>query len=148
MNAEPLKILYTDDDLDDFELIQDGLSQVAPQHILHYVRNAVSFIDEVREFAPHIILLDYNMPLCDGAECLQRLKQSELNHIPVIMYCTSSSRNTLQECYELGAVRYLLKPVDYAGMLKGLDLLIKLYYDGGLIPSNFDQFFIDTYKLN
>lgn len=149
MNPHSLRILYTDDDLDDFELLQEGLSKVAPEHTLHFVNDARNFIAAVKEFNPDLILLDYNMPLCDGAECLKRLREdAALKHIPVVMYCTSSSDSTLNQCFELGAARYLLKPVDYAGIFKGLHLIFDLYYEGRLIQPEFDHFFIDTYKLN
>jgi CheY-like chemotaxis protein len=149
MNQQSLKILYTDDDPDDFELMKEGLLQVAPQHTLHYVQHSEHFVARVKELLPDLIFLDYNMPLCDGKDCLEAIKTDpELKHIPIVMYCTSSSLNTLSECYSLGAVRYLLKPVDYAGIIKGLHLIFALYYEGRLLPSEFDQFFIDTYKLN
>ncbi len=147
--SNSLRILYIDDDIDDLEFMQEGLRQVAPQHTLHCVRNADSFVAEVKKFQPDLIFLDYNMPLCDGKDCLQAIQADpELNNIPIVMYCTSSSANTLNECYALGAVRYLLKPVDYAGIIKGLHLIFHLHYEGRLIRSEFEDFFIDTYKLN
>lgn len=149
MNPRSIRILYTDDDPDDFELLQEGLLKVAPEHTLHFVNDAQNFISAVKEFNPNLIFLDYNMPLCDGAECLKRLMEDPaLKHIPVVMYCTSSSEGTLAECFQLGAARYLLKPVDYTGIFKGLHFIFDLYHDGRLIQPEFDRFFIDTYKLN
>jgi CheY-like chemotaxis protein len=149
MKNYSLRILYTDDDADDFVLLQEGLLQVAPDHILHFVNDARNFIAAAKEFNPHLIFLDYNMPLCDGIECLKQLREDPaLKDIPVVMYCTSSSDNTLSKCFQLGAARYLLKPVDYAGIFKGLHLILDLYYEGRLIKSEPEDFFIDTYKLN
>jgi CheY-like chemotaxis protein len=149
MKGDALRILYTDDDTDDYEFMKEGLLRVGPQHMLHYVKHSQNFLTEVREFLPDLIFLDYNMPLCDGKDCLEAIKADlALRQIPIVMYCTSSSENTLTECYSLGAVRYLLKPVDYNGIVKGLDLIFDLYYEGRLLPLGFDQFFIDTYKLN
>jgi CheY-like chemotaxis protein len=149
MDKQSLKILYTDDDPDDFVLLQDGLLQIAPQHILYFVQDSRNLITAAKEFHPDLILLDYNMPLCDGAECLKKLKEDpELKVIPVVMYCTSSSDTTLRECLQLGAARYLRKAVNYAGIFKGLHTIFNLYYEGRLIEPEPDHFFIDTCKLN
>ena len=149
MKTNSLRILYTDDDPDDFDLFREGMLQVAPQHTLHYLQHSKNFVAEVREFLPDLIFLDYNMPLCDGKDCLLAIKADPaFKHIPIVMYCTSSSNITLTECFELGAARYLLKPVDYAGICKGLELLFDLYYTGSLLGSEFDHFFINTYKMN
>ena len=148
MEYKPLKILYVDDDPDDLQLMIEVVPLVG-NHILHCVNDSRNFISEVKQFRPDLIFLDYNMPLCDGRDCLEALKQEpELASVPVIMYCTSSSTTTLIDCYDLGAIRYLLKPVDYAGIVKGLDLIFHLHFEGRLIKSDFEHFFIDTYKLN
>jgi CheY-like chemotaxis protein len=149
MKSDSLKILYTDDDTDDFELMKECLLEVAPQHTLHYLKHSEKFVDVVREVLPDLIFLDYNMPLCDGKDCLEAIKTTPtLKDIPVIMFCTSSSLGTLDECFQLGAVRYLLKPVNYSGFVKGLNLILTLYYEDRLVPSDFGSFLIDTYKLN
>lgn len=149
MKTQLLRILYTDDDPDDFALLQEGLLEVVPNHSLHFVNDSRNFISAAREFNPHLIFLDYNMPICDGKECLQQLREDPLlKDIPVIMYCTSSSAYTLSECFQLGAARFLLKPVNYAGIFKGLHMIFDLLYEGRLIKTSPEDFFIDTYKLN
>jgi len=62
---------------------------------------------------PHFILLDINMPCVDGRECLKQLKKdARLKQIPVIMYSTSFSEESIKEFLILGASSYLLKPTD------------------------------------
>lgn len=62
---------------------------------------------------PDFIFLDINMPRMDGRECLKLLKQDEkLKHIPVIMYSTYFSENTINEFHTLGASKCLVKPTD------------------------------------
>lgn len=62
---------------------------------------------------PHYIFLDINMPRVDGRECLKQLKSDvSLKHIPVIMYSTSFSKETIKEFQTLGASNYLNKPTD------------------------------------
>ncbi|OBX24529.1 CheY-like chemotaxis protein [Gelidibacter algens] len=65
------------------------------------------------EHLPHFIFLDINMPRMDGSECLKQLKrEAKLEHIPVIMYSTSFSEESINEFHTLGASTYLKKPTD------------------------------------
>lgn len=144
-----LRILFADDDPDDLFLLQEGLGKVAPPHTLHYVDHGTKVFAAAKEQRPDLIFLDYNMPGCDGGECLKMIKNDpDLQNIPVVMYSTSSAGFSVEACYELGAARYLLKPVSYTGIFKGLEVIFELYRNKQLIRPNFPQFLIDTYKLN
>lgn len=62
---------------------------------------------------PNFIFLDVNMPRMDGHACLKELKRDEkLKHIPVIMYSTSFSKESITEFYKLGALSHIIKPTD------------------------------------
>lgn len=144
-----LKIFFADDDPDDLDFIQEGLQKVAPAHTLRYVNHGDEVLPALKAGIPDLIFLDYNMPGCDGTLCLQMIKaEPQLKHIPVVMYSTSSAKFSLNECYNLGAARYLLKPVDYAGIFKGLEVIFDLYNKGELVRPEFDNFLIDTYRRN
>lgn len=148
MYSETLIVVFADDDLDDLEILRDGLNQIAPNHTLHYVNDGEQVLPVTRTFKPHIIFLDFNMPACDGSECLRLLKKdNQLKEIPVVMYSTSSADFSLLECYNLGAARYLLKPVNYSGIFKGLEVIFDLYQKGLLVTPSFEKFMIDTYKM-
>lgn len=65
------------------------------------------------EQLPHFIFLDVNMPRLDGRDCLRQLKKdAKLNHVPVIMYSTTFSEETIHEFQQLGASNYLIKPTE------------------------------------
>lgn len=148
MYTKPLIVLFADDDPDDLEILRDGFIQIAPDHTLHYVNDGEKVLQVARDFNPHIIFLDFNMPACDGAECLKLLKSDNLlKGIPVVMYSTSSGDFSLRACYNLGAARYLLKPVNYSGIFKGLEMILDLYQEHLLVTPSFDQFMIDTYQM-
>jgi twitching motility two-component system response regulator PilH len=59
---------------------------------------------------PDIILLDLIMPIMDGFEVLEQLKENG-NTIPVIVITAYLKGNTFQRCMELGAKGFLNKPV-------------------------------------
>ena len=148
MSTPALVILFADDDPDDLDLLTEALLQVAPQHVLYHVNRGDKVIAAAKEHVPDLIFLDYNMPGCDGAECLQIIKADlKLQHIPVVMYSTSSATASLAQCYKLGAARYMLKPVTYSGIFKGLEIILDLHKSGQLIRPDFNEFVMDTYKI-
>ena len=68
-----------------------------------------------REQSPDMILLDVRMPNLNGWEVLSRLKSDpDLANIPVIMVTVEEDQSL--GC-ALGAVDYLLKPIDYDRLL-------------------------------
>jgi CheY-like chemotaxis protein len=89
MNADSLRILYADDDVDDLEFMQEGLRQIAPAHTLHCVKYAENFIAEVKEFQPSLIFLDYNMPVCNGKDCLEATGAQAYTYCYVLQFLIS-----------------------------------------------------------
>lgn len=148
MTSEKLIFLLADDDPDDWEIFQEGLQKTAPSHILHWVKHGDSVLSEVKEVSPDILFLDLNIPGSDGIECLRMIrKEPTLQNLIVVIYTTSNAPDQVKECYALGASRYLLKPVNYTGIFKGLEVILHLYNKGQLVKTGFDQFVIDTYQL-
>lgn len=60
-----------------------------------------------------LVLLDLNMPDMDGLATLQAIKaRQELAATPVAMLTATSSRESVVKCLGLGAVDYLIKPIN------------------------------------
>jgi CheY-like chemotaxis protein len=149
MTPDQLTFLLADDDPDDWEIFQEGLLETAPSHILHWVKHGDSVLPEVKEIIPDILFLDLNIPGgSNGIDCLRMIKQEPaLRSLPIVIYTTSNAADHIKECYSLGASRYLLKPVSYTGIFKGLELILHLYEKDQLVRREFEQFVIDTYQL-
>jgi CheY-like chemotaxis protein len=109
--------LLADDDADDANLFCEALTRIAPTMKCLTVENgrqAFELLSEHQAEPPHVIFLDINMPIMDGWECLRKLKEnSDYQHIPVIMYSTSSARKDIEMAYNLGALLFLTKPEDF-----------------------------------
>ncbi|MGZ5819145.1 MAG: response regulator, partial [Burkholderiaceae bacterium] len=75
---------------------------------------------------PCIILLDLNMPIMNGIEFLQKIKQDDqLKRIPVIVLTTSEEQQDKVNSFNLGVAGYMAKPVDYrqfVEMMRSIDL--------------------------
>jgi two-component system, chemotaxis family, response regulator Rcp1 len=68
---------------------------------------------------PDIILLDLNLPRCDGKEVLYKLRQIPTGQRPPVMIITSSnSPKDRDDCLSLGAACYFRKPSDLSEFMK------------------------------
>ena len=64
--------------------------------------------------SPLLVLLDLNLPVLDGYQVLQYMKEDgHTKHIPVIILTTTDDLREVSRCYELGCSVYITKPVDY-----------------------------------
>jgi putative two-component system response regulator len=73
----------------------------------------------MRTPVPELVLLDINMPAGTGIQTLTKLKNSSKTaHIPVIVISGSTDPKAPEQVSQLGAVRYLTKPVDPALLLQ------------------------------
>ena len=117
-------IFIADDDPEDLELIEEGLTQQRPDVIIIKVSNGNDVIAKLDGMAdealPCLIILDYNMPEINGAQVLSLLcEQQRYEQIPKIILSTSNAPVHIQECMKNGATAYFVKPTQ----IKELDAL-------------------------
>jgi two-component system chemotaxis response regulator CheY len=62
---------------------------------------------------PHVILLDWNMPVMDGLEFLRQLRVAPDGDQPVVIFCTvENDIEHIALALETGADEYIMKPFD------------------------------------
>jgi len=84
---------------------------------------------------PGLILLDLNLPGTDGREVLQQIKSDDaIKRIPVVIMTTSSDERDIDECYQIGANSYVLKPVDLNGFFEAITRLRDYWLQIVLLP--------------
>lgn len=75
-----------------------------------------------------LLLLDMNMPVMNGYEVLQVMKERLwLDRIPVICISADSSDDTIGRAYELGVSDYFARPFDVAVVLRRVHNTIALH---------------------
>ena len=122
-DLQHVTILLAEDDLGHACLIEKNLrrSNIVNQ-IIHVSdgQQAVDFLLRQGEFEgrPHpenlLVMLDLNMPVLDGYQVLERIKNEEsTKRIPIIVLTTTDDRREVTRCYDLGCNVYVTKPVDY-----------------------------------
>lgn len=58
-----------------------------------------------------VILLDINMPVMDGFEVCQKIKENpKTKDIPIIFITASTNEESIEKAYEVGGVDYITKP--------------------------------------
>jgi len=77
---------------------------------VHSTMDGESGIDKIKEVKPDIILLDILLPGISGYEVLELLKKdTELEHIPVLVLSNYGQKEEIDKSLSLGAVDHLVK---------------------------------------
>ena len=70
-------------------------------------------LDQCMKNMPDAILLDWHMPVMNGLEFLEALRQVEGGGVPVVVFCTTENDiGRIQEAIVAGANEYIMKPFD------------------------------------
>ena len=103
-----LRILILDDVPTDAELVERELRNAELTFTSKHVDTRETFLKELKDFSPDIILSDYSMPQFSGIEVLKLVKE-RFPHIPVIIVTGSINEETAVNCMKAGASDYVLK---------------------------------------
>jgi CheY-like chemotaxis protein len=138
-NHRILNILIADDDHDDRFLFDIALKEVSIPYKLSTVNNGKQLIDYLTtnvKKLPDVVVLDLNMPLKNGNDCVVEIKSKEdLKHLPIIIYSTSLQEEVVDILYQNGA-HYYVQKTDISNLVPHLKyVLTKLYNDEFERPS-------------
>jgi CheY-like chemotaxis protein len=111
-------ILLVEDDQVDTMTVMRALKEIHVTNPLVHLENgedAVNYLRDPQKETPCIILLDLNMPIMNGIEFLQVVKNdsSKVRCIPVVVLTTSEEQQDKVNSFNLGVAGYMAKPVDY-----------------------------------
>jgi two-component system, OmpR family, response regulator len=104
------RILYVED-----EPLVQTISKIALVKVggfdLRICSSGEQALDEVKDFAPQLILLDVVMPGLDGPATLQRLRQDpDTASIPVVFLTANSDQSEIAQYIASGALDVIAKP--------------------------------------
>ena len=118
MSEEPRTIILADDDPDDVEFFQEAVNEVCSDVNLAVARDGATLLDLLaRKPIPAGIVLDLNMPVKTGKECLGEIRNnSALDKVPIFILSTSCQKQEIDFCLRNGADYYLIKPSSYAAL--------------------------------
>ena len=103
-----LRILIVEDRPTDAELVERELHEAGIAFVSRRVETKETFLAELADFAPDIVLSDYMMPRFTGGEALELVKE-RFPSVPLIIVTGSMNEETAVECMKNGAADYLIK---------------------------------------
>ena len=119
---EPLRVLL----VDDHALFRQGLKSLldsrANMEVVGSASDGLEAIALARKTLPQVILMDIEMPRCDGLEATRQIKR-EFPNIQIVVLTVVDNEDTVFEAIKCGAQGYLLKSLEayqLFDMLEGL----------------------------
>ena len=124
-------IIIVDDDADDREIIRDAFVNAIEEQDYVFIENGDKLLEHLNKNdngSPSLIMLDLNMPGKDGREILKEIKgDPRFQHIPTIVFTTSSSQRDRQIVYNLGANCFITKPDTFNKLVELTSCVCKLW---------------------
>jgi len=119
------KIMIIDDEADTLVLLKRFLEERGFE--VQCFRTGKEGLDEVKNFNPHLILLDWRMPEIDGMEVFGRLRlDQETAHIPVMFITARTMMGDIEKAMEIGVDDYICKPLELETLLHRIRKLLKV----------------------
>jgi PAS domain S-box-containing protein len=116
-----LSVLHIEDDPAMVKLV-DELCNARPDIQLQSVMMGRMGMELARASQPDVILLDLHLPDINGGEVLQTLKNDPVTRdIPVVVLSADATNERVQELMQLGAFKYLTKPIRAKSIVDTLD---------------------------
>ena len=113
--AAKKKILAVDDNGPTLRVIKAMLSSEYEVTIVNSGMNAMKFLGKDK---PDLILLDYDMPVCDGRQVLEMIRaDDEIKDIPVVFLTGVNDREHIEPILAMRPAGYILKPLDKKKLL-------------------------------
>ena len=113
------KVLVVDDNVTTLRNLKSILEDKYNVTLANSGMKAMTSIGKDR---PDVILLDYEMPVCDGRQTLEMIRADEdLREIPVIFLTGVNSREHIEAVLKLRPAGYMLKPAVPAKLKEAID---------------------------
>jgi two-component system, sensor histidine kinase and response regulator len=125
---QPVKLLLVDDREENLLSLEVVLADKNYQLIkAHSGREALKILLQEQDFA--LILMDVQMPIMDGFETAELIRQSErLKHVPIIfLTANNNAPDNIFKGYQAGAVDYILKPFSIQILQAKVSVFVELY---------------------
>ena len=112
-----IRVVVADDEPLAVSRLVGGLSRMADIEVVGSAQDGKGALELIRTAAPDIAFLDIKMPSLSGLDIAGALRGSAA---PAIIFVTAFGRFAIK-AFELAAVDYLLKPVDFARVREAID---------------------------
>ena len=124
-----IKCLVIDDELPAREILKKHIAGVESLELSGVCSNGMDAISFLKDHTVDLLFLDIQMPHLLGTSFLRTLKNA-----PKVIF-TTAYRKYAVEGFELDAVDYLLKPINFERFLKGVNKVLQLNLQNNSVSS-------------
>jgi PAS domain S-box-containing protein len=103
-----LRILVVEDSVEDTALLERTLRRGGLSFSARRVETRADFVEQLEEFAPDLVISDYNLPSFDGLQALE-LVRGKAAWLPFILVSGHIGEERAAESLKLGATDFILK---------------------------------------
>ena len=118
------KILVVDDEPNIVQTLKDRLEM--NEYEVVTACNGDEGLRTAKESQPELILLDVIMPIMDGHEMLEKLRQQDWGKdVSVIMLTARSQTQDIQRARDCSIDDYIIKPFDLSELLEKIEVILE-----------------------
>ncbi len=122
--SQKTKVLVVDDEPNIVQTLKDRLEMNDYQ--VFVAQNGAEGLKTAQEQSPDVILLDVIMPIMDGHEMLEQLRQQDWGkQISVIMLTARSQAQDIARARACGIEDYIIKPFDLSELLEKIENIVE-----------------------
>ena len=116
-----MNCIIIDDEPNAIDVLKRYVDQIPHLTLLQTFRNPVKAMGFLQEEKVDLIFLDINMPNLSGVQFAKSIA-----HKPLIIFTTAYSEYAV-ETYELSAIDYLMKPIEFDRFIKAVNKANELF---------------------
>ena len=136
-----LKCVAIDDEPPALRLLEQYILRTPGIELLHAFDDAVSGAEFLRKFNVDLLFLDINMPDITGIDLVRSLVKK-----PLVIFTTAYKKFAF-EGFELEAVDYLLKPIEFNRFSKAVNKAMTSHHQKIMITENEYLFVRSEYRM-
>jgi DNA-binding NarL/FixJ family response regulator len=112
MQSNPITVLIVDDDPLILFTLEKVIQKNNDLHVIGKVQNGYETLAFLQTTQPDVVLLDIEMPVMNGIECLQQIRR-RYPTMTVVLLTTFAEEQYIIEGLAYGAQSYLLKTTPF-----------------------------------
>lgn len=123
---QSIQVLVVDDNLHMRKVLRTLLTNLGVKYV-NEAADGIAGLEAIRMYAPDIVLLDWEMPLLNGAELVRIVRSPgvfPVPDVPIIMLTGHGQRWRIIEAARLGVNEFLRKPVSGKALLERIAAIL------------------------
>jgi DNA-binding response OmpR family regulator len=123
---QEIGILIVDDNHYTRKIVRNLLTNIGVRRT-YEASDGVAGLEAIRTMSPDVVILDWELPLLNGAELVRIVRSPgvfPMPDVPIIMLSSYGERWRIVEAVRLGVNEYLRKPVSAQALLDRLTLIL------------------------